>query len=148
MNEPENPYTAQAASPGTPIVGELVLPLAARRPGGLTVVCVLAVVLGVLGVLFGTMSLLQLIFAQQIQQMAGGLGVQTAEMRAAQEQMNADLLQRMRPFMALLVTFALLQVGLAVSLLYGGIRGMKLVALARHVLLWRDRKSTRLNSSH
>jgi hypothetical protein len=68
--------------------------------------------------------------------MAMGIGPVNADVRAAQEQMNASMLTSMRPFVPILMVSALLQLVLAIGFLYGGIRALNLDPLARQVLLW------------
>jgi hypothetical protein len=134
MNIPLDPSAASTGR-GNPYA-ETPLPVAARSPGGLTVVCVLAIFLGILFLLFGALTILQLTFARQIQQAAGSMAPQSAKVLEAQEQMNTELLGMMSSYTPFYIILSIVQMGLAFGLLYGGIRGMKLSAQARQVLLW------------
>ncbi len=121
---PVNPYAA-AAMPG-----------ARQRPGGLTAICVLAIVLGALGLMTGCFGLLSQAFNQQIQ--TGLAGIQAGdnkELGEIQNEMNAKVLTASAKYAWLNKLLAVVQFAVAGSLLAGGIMSLKLRPLGRKLLL-------------
>jgi hypothetical protein len=115
-----------------------VAPLAGYRPGGLTAVCIIAIILGVMGVFTAGTSGLVALFGGQIQQWQTNMGTAggPAEMRDLQEEMNAKTSAIMNRFRVVNVTLALFHFLLAGALLYGGVQALKLRERGRK-MLWR-----------
>lgn len=109
----------------------------APRPGGLTVICIIAIVLGGLGLLNAPMAIVNLVAGQRIQQALAftppGPGQnQMAEMqRLMQEKMMAVTNRYWWPLMG----FAVLNLGLSMGLLVGGIMALKRAPQARTLLV-------------
>jgi len=107
---------------------------AARRPGVLTAVCVIAILVGLLGVLSGISKLFNALFGARMQQMFAGFGAVNAEMREAQERMYATLTAAMEPFLIPNLILAVAQLLLCGVLVYGAAKTLKLQEQGRRIL--------------
>ncbi len=108
----------------------------ARRPGGLTAICVIAIILGVLGLLSSLWGLASLAIGPSLQKAMQvppqGPGRDRAmELQRTMQQKIQAVADRYRWPTAV---FALLNVGLAGCMLAGGIMGLKRNAKARTLL--------------
>ncbi len=133
--EPEKPTAAwdfrDAVYPAKPVT------LPGYRPGGLTAVCILAIILGALGFLAGISSLVMSVVgnqAQQWQQQWGMAGSPPA-MRDVQAEMNAKTMAIVDRFRLVNIAFALFQLAVTAALVVGGARALKLNEAGRK-LLW------------
>jgi hypothetical protein len=107
-----------------------------QRPGGLTAICVMAIVLGALGLMTGCLGALSQVFNQQMQnglaEMQAGANEEAAEL---QKEMNAKVLAATAKYAWLTAVLSVFQLALAGSLLAGGIMSLKLRPLGRKLLL-------------
>jgi hypothetical protein len=81
-----------SASDMTPVTPEGVTTSAGGRPGGLTVICVLAIILGGLGLLTGCFGLVSQAFTTQMQQAVAGMQPGNLPGAEVQKEMNARIL--------------------------------------------------------
>lgn len=109
--------------------------LASRRPGGLTAICIVAIVLGVLGLFSGTMKGVNALFGAQMQQAFGGMGAATPEQAKAQQEMQAALADEMRRFALANGILAVAQVALCGGLIYSAVKTLGIKAAGRKLLL-------------
>jgi hypothetical protein len=121
----DEPYAAEIAAP------------AGYRPGGLTAVCIIAIVLGCLGMLTGAASLVTNLAANQVQQFqaAWGAAGATNEAVKVQSEMNAKTAAIMNRFRLVNVLLSLSQLVLCGVLIAGGSRALRLDERGRK-LLW------------
>jgi hypothetical protein len=118
---PQGPY---APSPGA-------------RPGWLTALCVIAIVLGVLGFMNGVMGVVGTVFAEQFQTMftpAGGGGM-PPEMQAIQDKFQDETLAVQQKFYAFTLLASILRIAVATALVVGGIQCLGLKESGRQILL-------------
>jgi len=112
------------------------------RPGGLTIVCVLAIVLGAFTLLGALMTMANLVFMEQIQQFATSLQQQGAanenEDMKRINKMNRELQTRLgdvnKKYRIPMMALNLLYLVLAGLLLFGGGKGLGLHSVALPVL--------------
>ena len=109
--------------------------LASRRPGGLTAICIIAVVLGVLGLFSGTLKGVNALFGAQMQQAFGSMGAGTPEQAKAQQEMNAALAAEMKRFAVANGILAVAQLVLCGGLVYSGLKTLGLKAARRKLLI-------------
>ena len=108
----------------------------AIRPGGLTAICVIAIVLGAMGFMSSGMNGLNLLFGKQLQEMVAGIGgMQNKKMMKAQEEMYDAIWEINDRFIVPSVFLASSQFALAIALMFGGLKTLKLRAIGRKVLL-------------
>jgi hypothetical protein len=108
----------------------------AIRPGGLTAICVIAVVLGAMGFMSSGMKGVNLVFGKQLQAMFAGMGgMPNQKMADAQQEMNDAMWEVTDRFWIPNVVLACAQFALAIALLFGGLKALKLQARGRKVLL-------------
>jgi len=105
-----------------------------RRPGGLTAICVIAIVAGVLGILFVLLGAVG--FAVSLA-MQGNLptGATTGEAHRLTQEMNAKVHALALWFVIPNILVLLVDGAVAVSLLVGGVKGLKLKPEGRRLLL-------------
>jgi len=137
---PQNGPSPPGASPFgmTPVTPDAAraMPGTRQRPGGLTVICVLAIVLGALGLMTGCFGLLSQAFNQQMQNGLAGLQAgANKEAAELQQEMNAKVVAASAKFAWLNMLLAVVQLAVAASLLVGGIMSLKLRPLGRKLLL-------------
>ncbi len=121
-----NPYT-----PATmPELG------AARRPGGLTAICIIAIVLGVLGTLSSVAKGFNVLFGAQMQQAFGSMGGVTAEQKQVQQDMNNALAAEMTRYRLANGILCITQLGLCVALLVSALKTLKLKASGRQLFFY------------
>lgn len=119
-----NPYRA----------GELP-DLAIRRPGGLTAICIVAVVLGVLGLFSGAIRGVNVLFGPEMQQAFGSIGAVTQEQAKVQQEMNAAIAVEMKRFAIANTVLCISQLVLCGALVYSGLKTLGLKAAGRKLLL-------------
>jgi hypothetical protein len=105
-----------------------------RRPGGLTAICVIAIVVGVLGILLVFMGIVGLVVAMVMQGTltAGGT---TDEARRLAQEMNGQIQALAFRFIVPNMLIYLVDAAVAISLVVGGVKGLKLRPEARRLLL-------------
>jgi hypothetical protein len=108
------------------------------RPGGLTAVCIIAIILGALGLLGGLASLSTGLLGAQMQQWQARIGTTgaPAEMARLQTEMNTKMMQVANRYRIASVALAVFQLAVAVALLRGGIRAMGIHESGRSLLRW------------
>lgn len=109
--------------------------IAARRPGGLTAICIIAVVLGVLGLFSGVIKGANVLFGGQMQQAFGSMGAVTPEQAQAQQEMNAAIAAEMARFAIANTILCSAQIMLCGALVYSGLRTLGLQAAGRKLFL-------------
>jgi hypothetical protein len=108
----------------------------ATRPGGLTAICVIAIVLGVMGFMSSGMKGVNLVFGKQFQKLVAGVsGTPNKEMAEAQEELNEAMWELSDRFLIPNILLASTQFALAIALTFGGLKAMKLQAIGRKVLV-------------
>jgi hypothetical protein len=120
----DEPYAAERAPP------------AGYRPGGLTAVCIIAIVLGGLGFLTGSLTLVTQAASNQVQQLQaqwGAVGA-TPQVRDVQAEMNAKSVAIMNRFRLVNVILGLLLLVVAAALVIGGTRTLRLNEKGRKIL--------------
>lgn len=111
--------------------------IASGRPGWLTALCVLAIVLGALGLMNSLMSAGGLLAGQQLQKImrAQPSPGMTPEMQEAQNKLQDAMYAVQRKYWWPIVFALLLRAGVALLLLIGGIRALSLKEGGRQLLL-------------
>lgn len=107
------------------------------RPGWLTALCVLCIVIGLLGAMNGIAGFFGTLFAEQMQTMfapQSGAGM-PPEMKEAQEQFQAESREVQKKFLVPSLIDAVFRVIIAVGLVYGGIASLGLKEPGRQVLI-------------
>jgi hypothetical protein len=130
----ENPHQSWGFRDET-YVAEVAAP-PGYRPGTLTAVCIIAIILGCLGILSGLSSLAASLGANQIQQwqaQLGGAG-SSADARSLEAEMNAKSLAIVNRFRLVNVAMSVFQFAVAGMLLAGGIKALGMKDLGRKLL--------------
>ena len=130
--EPFDPYR----SPSLP-EGPIQPVVSGGRPGWLTALCVLAIVLGALGlinVLMSTAGLLAGQYMQKAMRVQQNPGV-SQEMQDAQNKMQDEMYAVQRKYWWPIAIALLLRAGVALLLLVGGIRALGMSEAGRQLLL-------------
>ena len=112
-------------------------PRSSERPGWLTAIIVIAIILGVFGLLIGVVGLGSTIFGQQMQAAMAprpNPGI-TPEMQKAMDQFQKEIQAITDRYFVPLLLSSLLRVVVASLLVYGGIQALSLKANGRTVLL-------------
>jgi len=109
--------------------------LTARRPGGVTAICIVAVVLGVLGLFSGTIKGVNVLFGAEMQQVFGSMGAVTQEQAKIQQEMNAAVAEEMKRFVVANSLLCVSQLALCGALIYSGLKSLKLKAAGRKLLV-------------
>ncbi len=135
MTETPKPNPFTDVNPYTPSPTAM---LAARRPNGLTAICIIAIVLGVLGTLSGFGKGINVAFGAQMQQAFGslGAGAGNSDMQKAQQEMNNALAEEMVRFRLANGILCITQTVLCVGLAYAAIKTLGFNANSRKLLLW------------
>ncbi|MBC8350919.1 MAG: hypothetical protein H8E66_02970 [Planctomycetes bacterium] len=110
--------------------------VATRRTGGLTAICIIAVVLGVLGTLSAAAKGFNVLFGAQVQQTIGSIGAVNEAQRQAQQDMNNAMAAEMKRFRLANSILCVAQLGLCIGLLVAGLRTLGLKASGRQLLVW------------
>lgn len=107
------------------------------RPGGLTALCILAIVLGALGLMTGLLGLAAAALQDPLQKLAAGIQPEQGEEAARMQQQVADESRDFakQHFVRNLV-FSLARLVVASCLLFGGIFALRLNAAGRKILLF------------
>ena len=108
----------------------------ARRPTGLTVICVLAIVLGGLGTLTAVITGVQLAVGKQLQQSFQSMGNPDTELQKLQQEMQDEIWAVTKRFIVPNVVLAIAKFGLCAALLYAAIRTLQLRDSGRRLLAW------------
>jgi len=133
MTDQPSPFDAYQP----PVVATEVVPTKSWSSGWLKAICIIAIVLGSLGLLNALASTAGLIFGRQIQN-AFSTSFQQDEpeaMRDAEEQMYAELQTIQDRFFAISAILIPVHVIVALALLVGGIQCLRRVPPGRRVLL-------------
>ncbi|MEX0819447.1 MAG: hypothetical protein WD070_07630 [Pirellulaceae bacterium] len=109
--------------------------LAVRRPGALTAICIIAIVLGVLGILSGTAKGVNVLFGAEMQQAFGAFGAANNAQQQVQQEMNDALAAEMNRFRLVNAITCVAQLGLCIALVYSGIKTLGLKDAARRLML-------------
>jgi hypothetical protein len=109
--------------------------LAARRSGGLTAICIIVVVLGVLGFFSGVLKGVNVVFGAQMQQAFGSMGAGTGDQARVQAEMQAAIAVEMKRFVVANSILSVAQLALCGTLVYSGLQTLGLKALGRKLLL-------------
>jgi hypothetical protein len=104
-------------------------------PAGLKAVCIIAIVLGGLGILFSCFGAFGLIAGQATQSAFEMPGPAGGDMAQAQREMQTQIMEATRAYQPYLIVSVLLHVFAAIALLFGGILALKVSATGRLVLL-------------
>jgi hypothetical protein len=106
------------------------------RPGALTAVCIIAIVLGCMGILAALSSFAASLGANQIQQWQAQMGTagNSADVRDLQAEMNAKSLAIVNRFRLVNVAMSVFQFALAAMLLAGGIKALGMKEPGRKLL--------------
>jgi hypothetical protein len=106
------------------------------RPGWLTAMCVLCIVIGLLGVLNGLAQLFGTLFAEQMQTAftPQGQGI-PPELQQVQDRFRDETLAVQEKFYVPNLIAAVFRIGIAACLVYGGIACLGLAATGRQVLM-------------
>ncbi|MCA9120295.1 MAG: hypothetical protein H6822_33355 [Planctomycetaceae bacterium] len=132
MTEPPKPNPFTDVSPYRPSD----LPdVAVRRTGGLTAICIIGVVLGVLGLFSGTLKGINVMFGAQMQQMFGSMGAITPEQAQAQQEMNAAIAAELKRFAIANTILCVAQLILCGTMVYSGLKTLGLKEAGRKLLL-------------
>lgn len=127
-----NPFTD--VNPYTPAnLPELA---GAPRPGGLTAICIIAIVLGVLGTLSGAAKGFNVLFGAQMQQAFGSMGGVTEEQKQAQQDMNSALVAEMARYRLANGILCIAQLALCIALLVSALKTLKLKAAGRQLFFY------------
>jgi hypothetical protein len=111
-------------------------PASRRRTGGLTAICVLAIVLGAMGVLTGCVGLVGQLFSSQMQNAVAGMQpAANQEAAKTQKEMNAQMLTIARKYNWILVPLMVAKMFVEIALLTGAIMSLGLKPLGRRILL-------------
>jgi hypothetical protein len=131
----EQPYASPFGMTPVYPAGMGTAPVSRRRTGGLTAICVLAIVLGAMGVLTGCFGLVGLLFSSQMQNAIAG--IQQANQGAAevQNEMNAKALTISRKYSWATVPLMVAKLFVEIALLAGAIMSLGLKPLGRRMLL-------------
>jgi hypothetical protein len=109
--------------------------LTARRPGGVTAICIVAVVLGVLGLFSGTIKGVNVLFGAAMQQAIGSIGAVNQSQAKVQQEMNAAVADAMESFAVANSILCISQLVLCGALVYSGLKTLKLKAAGRKLLV-------------
>jgi hypothetical protein len=113
-------------------------PVANRRPGGLIAICVLAIVLGALGVLKGCAGLLGPLFSTRIQSAVAGMQPAANQNQGFQDEMkevNAKALAIKAKYDWVLMPLMVAKLFVEIALLTGAMMTLGLKPLGRQILL-------------
>lgn len=105
-----------------------------QRPGGLTALCVLSIVLGSMGFLSGLVGLVGMLFQNQMQSAVAGLQPD-ADMARIQQEVNEQTNELMRQHAVRNWILLLVRLNVAIGLLLGGIWSLGLKPIGRMTLL-------------
>ncbi len=137
MNEAD-PFEATSDVGTEPIAAARVAPR--RRPTGLTVICVLALVLGCMGLLAtlvaGVQLGVQLAVGAQFQQSLPSPEAPNADFEQIQREMQTKIQAVTRRFIAPQVVLLVAKFALCAALIYAAVRTLNLRASARRQLAW------------
>ncbi len=130
---PVNPYVSPHAVGGPP-----GLQSATRRTGGVTAICVVAIVLGALGFLGSVAGIIGMLVGERIGSMMEGVQAQglPPEARQVQQQMNQQMMalaRRWRPVVAPLTIFHLV---VCVLLIAGAIGALRESVTGYKLFIW------------
>jgi hypothetical protein len=109
--------------------------LAARRPSGLTAICIIAIVLGVIGLFSGVLKGVNAVFGAEMQQAFGSMGAVTQEQAKIQQEMQAALAAEMKRFAIANGVLSVCQLVLCGALVYSGLKTLGLKPAGRQLLL-------------
>ncbi|MEX2118203.1 MAG: hypothetical protein WD847_01230 [Pirellulales bacterium] len=106
-----------------------------QRPGGLTAVCVLAIVLGALGLLTGLVGIVGMLAAPAMQNLFSGMPGMNDEFTKVQMEMNAEMMAVAQSRPVLTWSLYIVHLMVASTLLVGGILAVMLKPVGRRLLL-------------
>ncbi|MDA1055904.1 MAG: hypothetical protein O3C40_36425 [Planctomycetota bacterium] len=115
-------------------VGER-LDLVGHRPGGITAICIIVLVLGVLGLFSGVLKGVNVLFGAQMQQAFGSIGAVTGEQAKVQAEMQAAIAVEMKRFIVANSILCVAQLVLCGALVYSALKTLGLKAAGRKLLL-------------
>lgn len=127
----QDPYRTPALPQGK------FAPSPGARPGWLTALCVIAIVIGVLGLMNGILGVVGTLFAEQFQTMftpPGGGGM-PPDMQAIQDKFQQETMAVQEKFFLGILAAAILRIAVAAALLVGGVQCLGLKESGRQVLL-------------
>ncbi|MEO8496057.1 MAG: hypothetical protein ABI614_13385 [Planctomycetota bacterium] len=105
------------------------------RPGALTAICIVVVVLGVLGLFSGVMKGVNVLFGAKMQQAFGSMGAASPQQAKVQQEMNAATAAVITRFAAANTVLCIAQVLLCGGLVYSGLKTLGLKTAGRKLLL-------------
>jgi hypothetical protein len=109
---------------------------ATRRPGGLTAICVIAVILGVLGLIFTCFGMVTLMAGPAMQSaMTPSFPGESQEVRELNEEMNEKTQALWRQYFVPNMAFYLVNLAVAICLVVGGVKGLKVKPEGRPLLI-------------
>lgn len=106
-----------------------------QRPGGLTAVCVLAIVLGAIGLLTGLLGIVQILAAPAMQNLFSGMPGMNDEFTKVQMEMSAEMMAVAQSRPVLTWSLQIVHLVVACVLLAGGIMAVMLKPAGRRLLL-------------
>jgi hypothetical protein len=109
--------------------------LATRRSGGLTAICIIVVVLGVLGIFSGVVKGVNVLFGAQMQQVFGSMGAVTGDQAKVQAEMQAAIAAEMKRFAIANGILCVAQLAVCGALVYSGLKTLGLKATGRRLLI-------------
>jgi len=108
----------------------------ATRPGGLTAICVIAIVLGTMGFMSSGLKGVNLVFGRQLQQLVSSVGgMPNKKMKEAQDKLNEAIWEVNDRFLIPTILLTAAQFTLAMALIFGGLKALRLQAVGRKVLV-------------
>jgi len=114
-------------------------PSGKQKPGWLTALCVLCIVIGTLGLMNGLIGLGATLFGEQLQQVLGSMskGQQTQpELQKLQQKLQDETRAINEQFFVPTLIAVLLKVSISAVLIFGGIRALSLKRNSRSLLMW------------
>ncbi len=133
MNEPDQ-FNSSSDAGTQPI--ETTRGVPKQRPIGLTVICVLAIVLGCLGILATIVTGVQLTVGQQLQQSFRSPGAPNQEIEEIQQEMQSKIQDVTRRFFVPHVILQVVKFALCIAMIYAAVRTLNLHASGRRQLAW------------
>ncbi|MFN0052810.1 MAG: hypothetical protein ACKV0T_11505 [Planctomycetales bacterium] len=113
------------------------VPAARTRPGGLTAVCILALLLGIVGLLTGCAGLASQAFGAQLQEAMSGMQPGGNEaMRQAQQEMNTKILAVAKKYAWMTVPLLVVKMVAELLMIAGAAGALGLKPFGRKWLMW------------
>lgn len=130
---PANPYVSPQEYSGPPCVQATM-----RRTGGVTAICVVAIILGALGFLGSVASMIGMLAGEQIGSIMQGVQApgMPSQVRQVQQQMNQQMTALTRRWGPVLAPLNIFHLVVCVLLVAGAIGGLREAATGYKLLIW------------